>query len=257
MALLTLDNAIRNVVIEPAYDWNKYDLYLQYAIRGLRQLNYIGNTPKTKYLELDAVNVAKLPDDFVRLSKLGVVIEGRINVLTVDNSIVSPKERTWTCDGGLTGQATPPQNDVTSYQPGFYFRNFTHPTSGMPGKLFGYGIDNSMFGSFRIDHENWQIQFTSDVGGEGDVVLEYMSNGLAEVGKDTYFDERALEAVIAFIKWKSQEGIGDKARLGERDYWKKQWFDNKWRYLTSTRTISFQDLEWISASGYQQAPQTP
>lgn len=250
--LVKIDQVIRNITMGESYSWDKYNLYLSYIIRGLRELSMHAATPKTVYLTLDAAKVAKLPADFMRLSKLGLVYSGRINVLTVDPNIVSPKETLWTCEDGSVVATPPPGGSAAAtYQFASFDAKVGRIVPDQP--IYGYGKGMNPDGVYRIDYQNWQIQFSSGVteGSEG-LALEYITNGLDEnPDGETYVDERAFETLVAWVKWKVEEDMpSQKAKLADREYWKKQYLANKYNYTVKKFAINFQDLEWFADSSY-------
>lgn len=245
--------------MDEAYSWDKYNLYLAYAIRGIRELSMNAATPKTVYLELDNAKVATLPADFMRLGKLGIVSEGRINMLTVDPHIVSPKKTLWTCEDGAVTTTPPPGGEAL-------VSHFFSPINGYAGEyhlgrnFYGYGKGKNATGLYRIDYENHQIQFSSNVseGSEG-LVMEYITNGISsEPDGHTYIDERAFEALTAWIKWKVEEGRPpQKAKLADREYWKRQYKSAKMDYITNKYSFTFQDMLWFADSAYSLTPTRP
>lgn len=245
--------------MDPAYSWDNYNRYLAYAIRGVRDLSIHAATPKSTYLTLDNAKVATLPNDFMRLSKLGIVVDGRIEMLTVDPHIVSPKGTLWTCENGEV-TTTPPPGTNTPVQ---YFTPFTTGYGlnyGWPQAIYGYGKGKNPTGLYRIDYNNRQIQFSSNVteGTEG-LVMEYITNGLAtEPDGHTYIDERAFEAVEAWIKWKEEEGKpSQKAKAIDRSYWRTRYQSAKADYITSKFGMTMQDLTWFTDSAYSLTPNRP
>jgi len=257
--LVKLDQIIRNVAMGENYSWDKYNLYLAYALRGIRKLQMNAASVSTTYLTLDSAKVAPLPQDFMKLSKMGIVRQGRVHTLTVDSSIVSQKETLWTCKDGSVATIPPPggADNAYSFAPIIKpFPNFIGDTLA----FYGYGAGMNPDGVYRIDHQNRQIQFSSGVteGSEG-LVMEYITNGIkANPDGHTYVDEMAFETLIAWIKWKVEEGRPpQKSRLADREYWKSQFFHLKHEYMVNKFHFTLNDLEWFADAAYSQSPIRP
>lgn len=257
--LVKVDQIIRNITMGENYPWDKYNLYLAYAFRGIRHLQMNAASVKTTYLTLDSAKVAPLPNDFMKLSKIGIVRDGRVHTLTVDTRIVSQRQTLWTCEDGSVSTTPPPGggNSIHTFSPvGLTFPNFI----GDSFAFYGYGAGENPDGVYRIDEQNRQIQFSSGVsaGSEG-LVMEYITNGIeADPDGHTYIDERAWEALTAFIKWKVEEDKPpQKARLADRDYWKREYYKRKDEYAINKFSFTFEDLTWFADAAYSQSPIRP
>lgn len=206
MKTLTLDYIVRNILVQlEESSLRRYQTYLQYAIRGMRELTLnSGNSQglKIKHIPMLANKAINLPSDYVKYTKVGLCVNGRVITLGLDESLCL-NENYSECGDPL--EIAMENLDNTDYFPfsfGFpfsgYFQNNQYVNS-----LFGLGGGFNSRGYFRVNNEMNQIQFTSNVPA-GDVVIEYISDGLSESG-DAIVPVEATEYLINFIHWKRTE----------------------------------------------------
>lgn len=233
-----LENIVFSTLTSKNLPIHYYVLFLHYAIRCLRELNFdtLGIVKVVK-LEVDDTFRITLPDDFVDWTRAGysfgqyVIPIGRNNQInklrntgTVEGG-VTVDSTGWTCDDtGLTVDAeteyteytTYPvvsQSPYTSYYEGaipyganFYYESWYNYNGEPRGRWFGK--DNQFRpASFRLIREDGQIQldqnFTADY-----IILEYISDGLeCDEGTECsiYVDPYAHETIEAFINWQFAE----------------------------------------------------
>jgi hypothetical protein len=149
---------------------------------------------KVAHLNLNSINQAALPADYVRYTKIAVDLGGKLWTLSLDNNITLPTNLAkCTSNVSVTDQ---------SQQGGVWFAPYY--TSG-----FYYGAQFSLGGGFnesyyRIDEENKLIQFLGDVPRGGKLVLEYLSNNL-EANDGTMIPALYIPVLRWYLIWKACE----------------------------------------------------
>jgi hypothetical protein len=197
----------------------KYQPVLQLAIRGFRELSLYASTQvKTKHLPMLPNKAVNLPSDYVKYTKIGLCIDGRVLTLGLDDSL---------CLNGDYGPCCDPLPSVAGAQKfdeyfdiGYQFSPYFH-NGQYVGGVFGYGGGFNGKGYYRINNETNQIQFSSEVP-TSEIILEYISDGISQDGT-TLIPIEAIEPLVAFIFWKMAESPNIKARLGDIGYWQQRW----------------------------------
>jgi hypothetical protein len=210
MKTTTLDYVVRNVIVQlEESSLRRYETYLQYAIRGMRELTlYSGNSQalKIKHIPMLPNKAINLPSDYIKYMKVGICVNGRVIVLGLDESLCL-NENFSECGDPLEIAIQNTDN------PNYVFFSFGYPFSGYyhnnqyVNSLFGLGGGFNSRGYFRVNHEMNQIQFASTVP-DSDIVLEYISDGVTLDGT-AIVPVEAVEYLIAFVHWKRVEAKRD------------------------------------------------
>lgn len=165
----------------------------------------VAGSPKATKIEVLANKTAKLPDDFLSYTMLGVLnAQGGIATLSENNQITLYKE----CSDDRTTQAVQyGQNSDTDNIPFYYWANkpFAYPVDFTPS--FGFGSNNTI-GEFRIDAENNLILFPFHFH-YSHIYLEYL--GFPKCGEDDYavhpFIEETLSCGIHWMSIRRKKGV--------------------------------------------------
>ena len=237
---------VKNVMVElEEADTNKYQKYLQLAYRGFRDLNlFVTPNIKTVYLDMNDALAAKLPPDYVKYRAIGLVVNGRIYNLTLDERLALNR-KVDECDNPIT-DLTQLNNDKLPADTCGY-RYYPHFRNGLyVGEAFGYGGGHNPKGYFRMDMDKGQIQFNSVIP-KTELIMEYKSNGLEEDGS-AVIPEECVEALIQWIFWKRIEhdkrvGLAEKA-VEEQKY--KMWYGKAKKYINQFTAAEFRDMLWSS-----------
>lgn|SRR3990167_9254036 len=214
MKTTTLDAIVRNVIVSlEESSLRRYQTYLQYAIRGMRELTLnSGNSQglKIKHISMLANKAINLPSDYVKYTKVGLCVNGRVITLGLDESLCL-NDNYSECGDPLEIAMENVDN------PSYVFFAFGYPFSGYyhnnqyVNSMFGLGGGFNSRGYFRVNNERNQIQFTSNVP-DGDIVLEYISDGMNEDGS-AIIPVEASEYLIAFVHWKRVENNGTESEI--------------------------------------------
>lgn len=154
----------------------KYEFTLgRHLLSGWREMNLYLNQEfnvKTAVLEYD--NTVVLPCDFVFETKVGILHNGHLAVLSLDKSVKAEK---------LTQQQS--QERVACIFAGEYsgdmypfynaFRN-----GNFLGELYGWGRGLHCAGYYNIDRKTGEIQIGSLVPDGAEIVIEYKSDGISD-----------------------------------------------------------------------------
>lgn len=206
MKTATLDTVVRNVLVQmEESSLRRYQTLLQYAIRGLRELTLnAGNSQglKIKHLPMLPNKAVNLPSDYVKYTKIGICVNGRVVVLGLDESLCLNNNYS-ECGDPL--EVAMSNIDNASYAPfsfGFPFAGY-YQNNQYVNAVFGMGGGFNSRGYFRINNDMNQIQFSSEVGAL-EIVLEYISDGMNPDGS-AIIPIEAVEYLIAFVFWKMKE----------------------------------------------------
>lgn len=221
MRYVTLDYIVRNVMVDlEEQSLNRYQTYLQYAIRGFRELNlHAINTAKIAYLPINPNKSVDLPSDYIKYTKIGVCVGGRIVLLGLDDSLCINHD--FNACGDPIEIAMNPEvsdNQLSIYGYGYYFLDHFH-NGQYVGGLYGLGGGYNGLGYFRENKEMNQIQLTSQIPST-EIVLEYISDGLTPDGSAA-IPKEAIECMIAWVHWKRCQNnpkLANMAELKRRDY---------------------------------------
>jgi hypothetical protein len=164
MTQYTLDQIVREFLVMKGNDSeHEYPRALQAAIRTLKDLNYdVSGVPKVEVLAVESGGRATLPEDVVRVIRLGFASEsGRFVEIFVDNTLIVNTDQT-IVSPNIGNPINPTIGDTTSM-----FRN---------GQVIGRQYGNAGGGvyTYRMDWERGIAEFSSNVGGQ--VVLEYLAD---------------------------------------------------------------------------------
>lgn len=195
-----------------SYSMRDYSFLEQIIIECYTSLNlfHINNT-EVVYLRMSDAKTVDLPADYVDYRKIGIPINGKLRVLTHNESILLP--RTFE-DGEYVGNIG--DNVDTRYSIYFadHFRNgqFVAGLYGVPG--------GSDYGYYRIDEEKRQIIFSGEIP-RGEVVLEYVSSGVKLQGS-TVIPRETLKTLQNYAFWQLIEH-DSKVPMNEKERKKQQY----------------------------------
>lgn len=244
MKIVTLDSIVRNVIVSlEESSLRRYQTYLQFAIRGFRELNINGSSsPKIKHLQMLPNKAVNLPTDYVKYTKIGICVNGRVVTLGLDDTLCL-NEGYSECGDPIEIAMTNVDNPNYSYfSYGYPFLSHYHNNQFVDG-YFGMGGGFNSRGYYRINTEKNQIQFASIIP-DSEIVLEYISDGINPDGTASVPVE-ATEYLINFVHWKRVEAKRDSTEAEI----------NRWREMTAIAwknykhlTLMFSVEEYISMS---------
>lgn len=182
------------------YSMKQYLRLCQIAIEGFSEefaLFHIGNSLEVVYLHMSAAKSVALPADFIDYTKIGVPINGKLQVLTKHDNLLLP--RIFDDTGEEVGNMDAGDEEGISNAIFFsdHFRNgqFIGGLYGLPG-----GIDQAYY---RVDMENRQIVFSGSTP-RSEIVLEYISTGLKPDGS-SLIPREVVAPLRAYVLWQMVE----------------------------------------------------
>jgi hypothetical protein len=210
MKTVTLDYIVRNVIVQlEESSLRRYETYLQYAVRGMRELTLYGANSqglKIKHIPMLANKAINLPSDYVKYTKVGICVNGRVVMLGLDDSLCLNDNYSECGDPLGVAIENIDNPDYVFFAFGYPFAGYYHNNQYV-NSLFGLGGGFNSRGYFRVNNEMNQIQFASVVP-QTDIVLEYISDGVNADGTSIVPVE-ATEYLIAFVHWKRVEAKRD------------------------------------------------
>lgn len=246
----------------------KYLQFLKFGVDAFRRLNLAGIMPtvKTKRLEIDPfTHTARIPNDFVRLNKLGVMCGGHLINFDIDYSLAlkspnqidtcpcSPQEikrqmEEMCCRGEGNNQAsstTPPtaqqQYFDTDAALSWYYPFYSRWHNGQyTAGFFGMGAGFRR-GGYLTNTEANIFQFDPCLHID-EVVLEYISTGIDESG-NAIIPQNAIEAICAFIHERNCAVSKDQATKQMTAYWNRKWVAAATSMVKREQALSYD--EWV------------
>lgn len=211
-------------------------LVKNYALRGIRDMGFdMGKVIKSATIEVSENNTASLPNDFVNLTKIGVVSDqGKVIVFAKDNNITKEES---------TGISTV---DPDSYHDDFVFRNFIH--NGEHGVLYGIG-GGYRPGYYKVNLSESRIEFDSSMSYDK-VAVEYVADeALAADPSVHVFAEEALRSYIYYkiIERKSNVPMGEKQRA------RSEYYNERRKANSRMQSFSKEDVFQVIRKNFKQS----
>lgn len=186
-----------------------YERYLQMAIEGFSDIRIFNlNSVEVAFLAVDPdTKIARLPSDFITMSKIGVKINNRYWTLTMNNDIVPIRPESICATPIESVEST----DTTNYG-GYYYAPFWR-NGYLQTAFYSVGGGFNM-AYYKIDEPNSRIIFNGNVPTD-EVIMEYVSSGVMAGGSP--IPRKAVPAIKAYLHWKTN--LYDRnLSLGERQY---------------------------------------
>lgn len=231
-----------------------------YALRGIREMGFdILQRVRSIKLAVNSNDTVDLPDDFVSLSKIGVVGgDGVIQVLTNNPNInISQKYKTsgsLLVDSDGDGvydrvDSKTPTLDTEKIDQRDYvtFSNYVYQNN--VGQLYGLG-GGIYVGEYRLNHDQNRIELSVD-GNITEVVIEYIADEARSENPTVHvMAEEALRAYIYYkvIERKRTVPAGEKARA------RSEYFNELRRANSRLQSFSKEDALQVIRKNFKQAP---
>lgn len=198
MTYITLDHIVRSALSQKNLSIHWYFQYLKLAADCLREFNYdILGTVQTKRIKVDENNVAKLPDDFIDYTKIGMEVSQFVRPLVQNQAINRlPKLD----DDGNETTYTQKLDGIGTYYGGMWYLNSWNKYGEHVGGYFGYK-QRTWRDGFKIIKERGIIQLTEGVCTDF-IVLEYISSG-TNCDAACKINPFAQKAIESYVFWKA------------------------------------------------------
>lgn len=207
MTQYTIDSIVRGYLIDKGQDaMHEYPRALRAAITSLKDLHYdVSGTPKVEVLNVENASKATLPQDVIRVIRLGFSdSSGRFVEIFSDNNLIvnTPTSEVNQSEGTVMGGAFDSS----------LFRN---------GQSIGrwYGNKGGGAYTFRMDWERGLVEFSSNVSGQ--VIIEYLGDP-NKIGAEYLVHPFLVEAIeygihYRMMKFKRSYSAGEK-QMSRNDY---------------------------------------
>jgi hypothetical protein len=231
MGLITLDEVIKSA----CSDFNdpeelKYEKTKDLIVRGYTELElFIVPSITTAILPISDNMTAKLPDDFIYHTKVGISSGKNIYVLGVNNDITSDES----CGCSSKEEADSVISSGMEVQDRYTFHNVRLGGNSY-GEKYGMAAGHNSYGYYKFDKQNHRVALGSCpfVKEDSKIYLEYKANsaikGLA------YVPSEAKETLVFWAGWKMFYGtsLGDRCKADYMIFYNKL----KSLYLAGTYT---------------------
>lgn len=213
----------------------KYEFTLsRHLLSGWRELNLFLNQEfdvKSEVLEVD--NAINLPCDFVYETKVGILKDGHLAVLSLDKSIRKESLN--------QEQSAKRINDIFCGEyAGDYFPFYNVSRRGdFLGELYGQGRGVHCAGYYNIDKKAGEIYTGSQVPEGAEIVIEYKSDGISDGLK---LVPSECELVLSY--WAKARFYEEKGNLNLAQ-WNEQRYEQHYNKLQ--RLYNFQNALYASA----------
>lgn len=174
---------------------HKYMKYLHFAIEGLRNWKLKNTTidVRTVYLNMDSRKTVRIPEDCIKVTKVGVQTGDRIIAFVEDSTMAKNDDPFWTASTLFS----PDYINRSEYE--YSLNNYTDE-NGNSGDLVALGHGVTGKGYYTINLSTREIQFDALMP-DANIYVEYVSNGIKPT-TETFVPEPAVPALKAYIKWK-------------------------------------------------------
>lgn len=243
-----LDEIIREFYIERLHSTqldNRYPMFLQTAISGLRDMNIDSRGIITEVeLDVNANDTVDLPNDYIDYLVIGTVNDGVISSLGF-NGNMAPRRKDDCGDFFAAGNSNGSENIFFNFNSSHFTKDGQYN-----GRSFGAGGGGSSNGTYKVYKQDGYIAVSGVTVSK--LVLRYLAT-LKQVDGNFLVDEYYVEALKDWIWWKYVQnqrsyGLAEK-QLAQADYFreKKKAINRQYRYNI---------IEFVNAyqSGYRSSP---
>ena len=245
MNKVKLSQIIRDFIItmdDDDYVSNASDIAMRnFALRGIREIGFdLGKKIKSIKLTVQSNDTIVLPDDFVDVSKIGIVsADGVIRALTMNGNLNYSRKYEVDSNGTATNEThdseegplnieanfiNDRQDDKSATSTGdvdefnaFIFENYLF--QGGFGRLYGVG-GGSAPGEFRINLDQNRIEISAN-SNFTEVVMEYVADEARSTDPEVHvYAEEALRCYIYYklVERKASVPANEKARARTEYY---------------------------------------
>jgi len=275
MNKVKLSQIIRDFIItmdDDDYVSNVSDVAIRnFALRGIREIGFdLGKKIKSIKLSVQSNDTITLPDDYVDVSKVGIVgADGIIRALAmngnlnysqkyeVDSAGAATNETHDSEEGPLNIEANfinDRQDDKTATSTGdvdefnaFVFENYLF--QGGFGRLYGVG-GGSAPGEFRINLDQNRIEI-SENSNFTDVIMEYVADEARSTDPEVHvYAEEALRSYIYYklVERKASVPANEKARARTEYYNERRKANARLSHFTKDEALK------VIRKNFMQAP---
>lgn len=200
---MTLDEVVREYLLENELTEHKYLKVLQFGIVATRELYYdVTGVPVIKILTVNEDDTVDLPSDYLNYIKIGFTDNyGHFQSLG-ENRNISLNRTIDDCGqpGSRYDEADPSDASIYGANSASDYVAAHYRNGENVGRFYGAGGGNNVNGGFKIDKDYAQIQLEGYRGGDT-IILEYLADP-AKTSSTMEVIPFAVETVKAYIDWK-------------------------------------------------------
>lgn len=229
----TLRHIVADFLMEADLGQDKFTRAYHIGVRGIKELAFdVTGENKTAQLFIQPDGTADLPTDCLKVTKIGILRDGKLRALT-RNRDISKAGRL-----NLSNCDTPCGSDDGSCREKMPENIVGHSGYTTYSASLGTGSWTNI-GEYRMDGE--LVYFDPSFIGRCDVYVEYNSfNDEDELG-DMYVHPYAREAVISWIRWKFN--INTKTQYKQdKGYYERLWHNEKRKAKYRLKSSNLQEM---------------
>lgn len=217
----TLRHTVADYLMEANLGEAEFTRCYHLGVRALKELAFdVNGEVRTEKLIINPDGTAELPENCLKVTKIGILRHGEIRAFTRNSNISKAIQSARRCCERDTCQRDPNCPCRISNERGKGGIGYGTSPFYPPGGSLGIGSWTTL-GEYRIDGN--LIYFGSSVIGCGeDIYVEYNTFTDEDGLGDMYLHPYTREAVIAYIRWRY--AINRK----NQDKWDKQYFEKEW-----------------------------
>jgi len=216
----------------------------KHVLAGYRKLHTFVDqdfSVKTAVLEYD--NVVCMPCDFMYETKVGIMYNGCLAVLTLDKNVqaqsISDTESTKYLNNIFAGEYS---------GEGYYFYNAFRGNTSL-GELYGLGRAVRNNGFYNINRQSGEIYIGSHIPRGAEIVVEYKSDGVSDGLKLVPIEMQEALEYYAKFKWYADKNI-TQSQIN-KNYYEEEYFRIKRLYnFRSALYMSSKINEFFSPTNY-------
>jgi hypothetical protein len=237
-SLIPLDVIANNITsgkdIAPRYKFT----ILRHLLSGWRELTLFVTQEveefhvKTEIMEFD--NIITLPCDYIYETKVGILMNGRLAVLSLDKSIQKEIKLNQSQSEEVVNSIFCGEYSGSCYP----FYN-CHRRGNFLGEMYGWGRGVHAPGYYNIDRKAGEMYIGSLVPKGAEIVLEYKSDGISEGLKLVPSEAEMCLSYWAKARFWEENGDLGKAQYNNNEYDK--------HYFRLKRLYNFQSALYMSA----------
>lgn len=218
--LVKIDDIVRSYLNETGVGLENYWPIKQIVIEGLTNELNVSHSDGIKvfYGQVNAVNILQLPGDFIKHTRIGVVLNGQVYTLTKNDNINLP-------DGEICG-VEQVNADL--------LKELHIPVALNYAKGGAYN-----FGEFRVDDAAKRIVFRGSLQGEI-MVVEYRSSGISLEG-ETYVSVLAVPVLKEYVDYTLIKRRNDVSEARVRRSM-VQFIDAKRKFIKRKNPFNYMDV---------------
>lgn len=180
---------------------------------------------KTVILPINVNKTVDLPCDYISYSKIGLINDlGEVTTFKRNDQLAKINQNK---DNRLDGLPMV-QNSLTPYLLSdlYQYHYFNYFDNGSSYHLYGSQSGTVTNGTYTVDEDARIIYLGLNNTYQGEIVLEYLSDGYSDNINDYEVDVQASQAMISYLRWKNSE---DNKKFGRNEVlsFRKEYYNEK------------------------------